>query len=145
LVISAELPHQEPFDFVRPLGDNAELVYFRTERKLGVLDLRHAKEPSLRAVNATADLASAKRLDESSLLATDAVYNSAPQDIRDLQVVDISSAEPTVLATIKGVSQKVSNDETGTTFLLGSEGLTLVRHLSTEDDYKAQETRMQGN
>jgi hypothetical protein len=145
LVVSTELPHHEPFDFVRPLGDNAELVYFPSERKLGVLDLRHARQPSLHAINASSDLATAERLDESSLLATNTAYNLAPQDVDDLQIVDISSEEPKVLVTIKGVNQRVTNHETGTIFLLGSEGLTVIRSLTIENDYKAQEMQMRGN
>jgi hypothetical protein len=39
----------------------------------------------------------------------------------------------------------VTNDYTGTTFLLGSDGLTVVRRLGVENDYKEQQSQTQGN
>jgi hypothetical protein len=39
----------------------------------------------------------------------------------------------------------VTNDETGTTFLLGSNGLTVVRRLSIENNYKVSQMQMEGN
>jgi hypothetical protein len=39
----------------------------------------------------------------------------------------------------------VANDDTGTTFLLGRDGLTVVRRLSVENDYKEQQLQTQGN
>jgi len=65
---------------------------------------------------------------------------------RDYQVVDISSpSEPVLLATVAQVKHKLVNRDTGTTFLLGSEGLTLVRRTSVENDYKTHQTQMNGN
>jgi hypothetical protein len=43
LVVSTPLTAEGAFDFVRPLGNNAELVYFRDGQKESVLDLRKAK------------------------------------------------------------------------------------------------------
>jgi hypothetical protein len=64
----------------------------------------------------------------------------------DYQVVDISNpAGPTPLATIKQVKHKVVNEETGTTYLLGSDGLTVVRRPRVEDDYKIQQIQTEWN
>ena len=52
---------------------------------------------------------------------------------------------PTTLATIKQVKHKVVNEETGTTYLLGSDGLTVVRRPPIENDYKTQQIQMEGN
>jgi hypothetical protein len=60
-------------------------------------------------------------------------------------VVDIAASAPTQLATVKDVRHRVTNHETGTTFLLGPNGLTVVRRLSVENDYKVHQIQMQGN
>jgi hypothetical protein len=43
------------------------------------------------------------------------------------------------------VRHRVTNNETGTTFLVGPNGLTVVRRLSVENDYKVHQMQMQGN
>lgn len=142
---STRMADEGPFDFVRPLGDNAELVYFRDGQKTGVLDLRKATKPELRTVDPPTDLADAEPLGESGLLATDVSYRYIPAAARDYQVIDISAANPTTLATVKDVTERVTNDETGTTFLLGSDGLTVVRQISVENEYKTGQDQMRGN
>ena len=52
LVMSTPLAAEGAFDFVRPLGDHTELVYFRDNRKEAVLDVRKAKRPELRMISA---------------------------------------------------------------------------------------------
>jgi hypothetical protein len=55
---------------------------------------------------------------------------------RDYQIVDTSNpADPALLFTVKQVSGEIARDETGTTFLLGSEGLTVIRHPQVEEKY----------
>ena len=68
LVVSTPLTAQGAFDFVRPLGYDAELVYFRDSRKEAVLDLRKAKRPELRMIPAMTDLGPAESLGESGFL-----------------------------------------------------------------------------
>ncbi len=76
-------------------------------------------------------------------------YGPGPSEVRlprDYQVVDISTpADPALLATVKLVKHRVVNGDTGTTFLLGSEGLTVVRRISIENDYKTHQMQMNGN
>src|SRR6202789_2716511 len=60
LVVSTPLATKGAFDFVRPLGDHAELVYFRDSHKEAVLDLRKTKRPVLRMVSTVTDLAPAE-------------------------------------------------------------------------------------
>jgi hypothetical protein len=144
LVVSMPLAAEGAFDFVRPLGNNAELVYFRDNQKEAVLDLRKAKRPVFRVIS-TADLDQAETLGESGLLATSQPYKYITAVGRDYQVIDISASDPTLLETVKDVKRRVTNDETGTTFLLGSRGLTVVRRLSVEYDHKVHQMQMQGN
>jgi len=145
LVVSTPLPAEGAFDFVRPLGDHAELVYFRDNQKEAVLDLRKAKRPVFRVISTAADLDQAETLGESGLLATSQPYKYVSPVGRDYQVIDIATPAPTQLATVRNVRHHVTNNETGTTFLLGPNGLTVVRRLGVENDYKVHEMQMQGN
>jgi hypothetical protein len=53
--------------------------------------------------------------------------------------VDISDPlKPTSLVVIHGVTQQLERPETGTIFLLGSDGLTVIRHLSMEEEYQQE-------
>jgi hypothetical protein len=145
LVVSTPLATEGAFDFVRPLGDYAELVHFRDSQKEAVLDLRTAKKPVFRVISTVTDLGQAETLGESGLLVTSQAHKYVPAVARDYQVVDIAASYPTQLVTVKDVKHRVTNDETGTLFLLGSDGLTVVRRLSVENDYKVHQMQMQGN
>jgi hypothetical protein len=145
LVVSTPLAAEGAFDFVRPLGHNAELVYFRDGHKEAVLDLRKAKRPVFRAISTVTDLGPAEGLGESGLLATSQPYKYVPAIGRDYHVVDISASAPAQLATVEDVRHRVTNDETGTTFLLGPNGLTVIRRLRVENDYEAAQRQTQGN
>jgi hypothetical protein len=145
LVVCTPLAAEGAFDFVRPLGDHTELVYFRDNQKEAVLDLRKAKRPVFRVISTAADLDQAETLGESALLATSQPYKYVSPVGRDYQVIDIAAPAPTQLATVRNVRHRVTNNETGTTFLLGSNGLTVVRRLGVENDYKVHEMQMQGN
>jgi hypothetical protein len=145
LIVSTPLAAQGAFDFVRPLGYSAELVYFRDSQKEAVLDLRKAKRPVLRTISAMTDLGPAEPLGESGFLVTAQAHQYTPAVARDYQVIDVAGSIPAQLATVKDVKHRVTNDYTGTTFLLGSDGLTVVRQLSVENDYKEQQLQTQGN
>src|ERR1700723_1591825 len=139
LVVSTPLAAEGAFDFVRPIGDHAELVRFRDSQKEAVLDLRKARRPELRMISTVTDLDQAETLGESGFLATSQRYKYVSAVGRDYQVIDIAASAPTQLATVKEVRHRVTNNETGTTFLLGPNGLTVVRRLSIEYDYKVHQ------
>src|SRR5580704_6803689 len=115
LVVSTPLAAQGAFDFVRPLGNNAELVYFRDGQKEAVLDLRKARRPVFRVISTAANLGPAETLGESGLLVTSQTYKYVSAVGRDYQVIDIAASAPTQLATVKDVRHRVTNNETGTT------------------------------
>jgi hypothetical protein len=132
------------FDFVRPLGAHGELVRFRDSKSVAVLDLHKVKAPMLHTINALSEGGATETLGESGFLMVNEPYNYVRATPRDYQVVDISSpSEPTLLATIAQVKHKLVKDDTGTTFLLGSEGLTVIRRPRIEDDYKVHQLQMQ--
>jgi hypothetical protein len=143
LVGSITLAVSGTFDFVRPLDGHGELVRFRDNKGVAVLDLHKAKAPSLRMISGLSDSGSTQSLGETGFLMVDEPYNYVRTTPRDYQVVDISSpSEPALLATVKEVRHEVVNADTGTTFLLGSEGLTVVRRTSVENDYKTHLMQM---
>ena len=45
-------------------------------------------------------------------------------------------ANPRLLATVKNVQKEVEKDDTGTTFLLGADGLTVIRRPDVEQQYE---------
>jgi hypothetical protein len=48
--------------------------------------------------------------------------------LRDYQIVDSTNVQaPRLLSTVQDVQQTVQREETGTTFLLGANGLTVIR------------------
>jgi len=145
LVVSTPLAAYGAFDFVRPLGYSAELVYFRDSQKEAVLDLRKTNRPVLRMISAMTDLGPAESLGENGFLVRTQAHEYTPAVARDYQVIDVSGSIPTQLATVNDVKHRVTNDYTGTTFLLGRDGLTVVRRLSVENDYKEQLLQTQGN
>ena len=144
-VVSTPLAAQGAFDFVRPLGDYAELVYFRNSQKEAVLDLRKAKRPVLQMVPTMTDFDPAEQLGETSFLVRTQAHAYTPAIAHDYQVVDVTALIPAQLATVKDVKHRVTNDETGTTFLLGSDGLTVVRRPRVEQEYEAEQRQTQGN
>ena len=146
LVSSTPLTGPGAFDFVRPLDGAGELIRFRDGKGVAVLDLHKAKQPSLHMVPALADPGQTVALGETGFLGVDEPYNYIRAVPVDFQVVDISTpSNPALLTTVKQVKHHLTKDNTGTTFLLGSGGLTVVRRVSVENGYKLQQTEEDRN
>jgi hypothetical protein len=143
LVSTMALTVDGPFDFVRSLEGNAELVRFRDGKTVAVLDLRKANKPSLHVVSGLLSPGPTEPLGETGFLGVSELYTYVRAIPRDYQVVDISTpAKPVLLTSIKQVKHRVVNEETGTTFLLGVDGLTVIRRISVENDYKVHQMQM---
>jgi hypothetical protein len=136
-----------PFDFERQLNDQSELIRFRDNLQVAELDLHAPKSPTLKIVNALNDASHAQSLGKTAFLVTiDEPSEHASAVAHDYKVVDLSNpAGPTSLATIKQVKHMVVNDDSGTTFVLSGDGLTVIRRLRVEDDYKANRAQMKSN
>ena len=127
------------FDFVRPLGESAELLYFRANKAAAILDFRKPKQPTLIM---SSDLQHAARFDsigQSGLLLSDGV--DVPVAVpHDYQLVDIATPEaPVVLVKVASVQKLLNNPETGTTYLLNGDGLTVIRQPKIEEEYRASQ------
>ena len=146
VVSSTPLVTPGAFDFVRPLDGDAELIRFRDDKGVSVLDLHKAKQPTLRMVPALVDPGQTVSLGETGFLGVDEPYSYTRAVPRDFQVVDTSSPmNPALLTTVKQVKHRVVKDDTGTTFLLGIDGITVIRRVSVENEHKAELLQQQGN
>lgn len=132
------------FDFVRYLNHRTELVRFRKSQQFAVIDLREPKSPTLTIVNN--EPGHTESMGRTGLLTINEPYKYVSSDAHDYSLMDVSRPEhPTPLATIKQVQHKVVNEETGTTYLLGSDGLTVVRRPRVEEDYKIERIQEEWN
>lgn len=137
MISSTALTVPGVFDFVRPLDGHAEMIRFRDNKGVAVLDLRKPKAPTFKMIDALNEPGRTESLGETGFLMVNEPYDYVRSTPRDYQVVDISvPSDPVLLVTVKQVKHKVVNSDTGTTFLLGSDGLTVVRRTSVENDYK---------
>jgi hypothetical protein len=65
---------------------------------------------------------------------------------RDYEVVDTTDPlHPLLVATVSGVKQTLSNNNTGTQFLLSHEGVTVVRRPQVEQEYATGQLMMSRN
>jgi len=134
------------FTFVRYLNDRAELVRFRDTEQLAELDLREPRKPTLKSASAVSESAHAESLGQTGLVMINGHYRYVSGAAHDYKLVDVSNpANPTPVATIKQVKHKVVNEETGTTYLLGSDGLTVIRRPRVEEDHKIEQIQEEWN
>lgn len=134
------------YDFVRYLNDRAELVRFRDSGQLAELDLRKPKSPALKSEGTLGESSHTELLGQTGLVMINGHYRYVAGVAHDYNLVDVSnSAHPTPVATIKQVKHKVVNEETGTTYLLGSEGLTVIRRPRVEEDHKIEQIQEEWN
>ena len=145
-VSSTTLTSPGVFDFVRPVGGRAELIRFRDGKGVAVLDLHTAKKPTVKIISGLSESGSTQSLGERAFMMIDEPYNYVRAVPRDYDVIDTSSpSDPLLLTTVKAVKHQVVNGDTGTTFLLGSDGLTVIRRLTVENDYKVHLMQQSSN
>jgi hypothetical protein len=135
----AQLVAASRFDFVESVGNDSALVRYRDGSGEALLNLKHRKHPVLGDASALTGTEAAEKLGETGLLS--ASTNAAVGPIIDsdptYKVWDSSKAtHPNLLATIPGVTQRLSNEDTGTLFFLSENGVTVVRRLRVEEDHE---------
>jgi hypothetical protein len=128
------------YDFVGAIG-NSELIAFRDGSGSGLIDLQKARAPKL-AMIAGAVPAATETLGDGGFLAS-SYEKAAPiatpaAQPREVRVVETAAEAPRVLSTVARVTKQVTRPETGTTFLLGQDGITVVRQVATERAYEEQ-------
>ena len=143
---SAQVDAPGSFDFVSSLGDYAELVRFRNGQGEAVLDLHKAEAPTLNTMQGLDSQGSTEGLgDDGFIIADQPNAPNAQSDANDpnYQVVDLSNPlHPNPVGDVRQVLEKITNDETGTTFLLTADGLYLIRRPAVEEEYYIHEWQM---
>jgi hypothetical protein len=140
---SAQVDAPGSFDFVSSSGDNAELVRFRHGKGEAVLNLRKVKAPTLTAIARLDSQGSTERLGDDGLLIADQPNAQSDANDPNYQVVDLSNPlRPNPVADVNHVFEKITNDETGTTFLLATDGLYLIRRPAVEEEHDIHEYQM---
>ena len=131
------------YDFVSSLGDYAELVRFRNGQGEAVLNLREVKNPTLTTIRGLDSQGSIERLGHDGFIIANQPNPQSEANDPNYQVVDTSNPlELNSVADVKQVREKITNDETGTTFLLTADGLYLIRRPAVEEEYKIHEWQM---
>ena len=134
---AVETGARSSYDFVSTIG-NSELIAFRDGSGSAVIDLREAKAPKLTRIEGSSAAETSSSEPPATWHPTCGGFPIAAQP-RSVQVVEITTATPRVIADVSNVTKKVARRETGTTFLLGANGITVVRQIDTERQYLEQE------
>ncbi len=131
------------FDFVSSLGDYAELVRFQNGQGEAVLNLHKVKAPTLKTIPGLAVQGSTERLGGDGLMVTEQPGAQSNASDPNYQFVDLSNPlNPNPVGDVKNVLEKITNDETGTTFLLTPDGLYLIRRPAVEEEYEIHQYQM---
>ena len=86
---------------------------------------------------------STERLVGDGFAITDEPTMRSNPNARDYQILaSVDSREPERVYDVKEVRQEITNDETGTTFLLGIDGLYVIRRLAAEEEYETHQQQM---
>jgi len=135
---SVQLDASGPFDFVSPLGKQAELIQFRQGHEHSVLDLHKERVPRLKAVPGLTVQGPIARLGDEGFTVTSQATEM--QSARDIQVVELARTQDlSHVFDVKQVREQVTNAGTGTTFLLTGSGLFLIRRPAVEwDNWRRQ-------
>jgi hypothetical protein len=140
---AARLDAPGSFDFVGPLGDHAELIRFRDGQGEAVLDLHNVKLPTIKVIPRLTFQGSTKHLGGDGFMISDKASVQPDAKAVDYQVVETeNSHEPNRVYEVKQVRQEITNDKTGTTFLLTADGLYLIRRPAVEEEYKIYQWQM---
>jgi hypothetical protein len=131
------------FDFVCSLGNHAELIRFWDSQGEAVLDLHNAKHPTIKMIPGLTFQGSAEYLGDDAFMISNQASVEADAKVVDYQVVETAdSREPNHVYEVKQVRQEITNDKTGTTFLLTPDGLYVIRRPAVEEEYKEYQWQM---
>jgi len=136
---AANLDLPVAFEFSSNLGFSAGLVCFPGRQGYAVMSFETALQPTLSAVNPTLGNSEKGQIAPNVLLASEESSQVCAATTDDLNVVDSATAlAPHLLSTVKNVHKTVVRKETGTTFLLGENGLTVIRQPRVELRYRQE-------
>lgn len=138
----ASVPARAPYDFVCDATDSAALVEYRDGSGFAIVSFKKYKRPAL-VETQWQHPARAETLGSNSLLLSSTPASTVPAPEPRYQVVDVSNPiKPTTLATIGGIQERLDRPDTGTVFLLGRDGLTVVRRPHAEEEYNIHQWQL---
>ena len=109
-----------------------------------MLDLREVKVPAIKMIQGLKFQGLTPRLGDDGFQVADRLNAQSEANDPNYQVVDISNPlRANAVADINQVLEKITNDETGTTFLLAADGLYVIRRPAVEEEYKIHEYQME--
>jgi hypothetical protein len=121
------------FDFGETVNDSAILVSFRDGTGAALLDLHQPKAPVLSPAAAFLGGTRAEKLGRFGLVMANETKVAGVPVAHDYTIVDTSNpGAPRLLDTVKHVKKELANESMGTTYLLGEDGLTVVRRPAVE-------------
>jgi hypothetical protein len=125
------------FDFIRSIRGDA-LIRYRNGSGDALLSFKHYKRPQLIDKSALEGSEVVEAVGRSGLLSINVAHDpgSDPQSYQLLDTANYSG--PQLLATIPGVTQRLSNPDTGTLFLLNDEGVTVIRRPRIERQHETE-------
>jgi hypothetical protein len=137
--VSLEAP--APYDFVQDLAESAVLIHYRNHSGFAVIGFKNYRQPVLKSEPSYLHPASAQAEGSGGLLLISGNRDSAPPAREpEYEVLNISNpSNPTPLATVQGVIQRLDRPSTGTVFLLNDQGVTVVRCLGAEQEHKTEQ------
>jgi len=138
-VASVKLDIPAPFDFVRDLGGSAALVCYRDNRGSAVVDFQKRKAPVIEPANNLNQAGHTEEVGDTGFLMVNEPRLPTGNAPKDYQVVDsYEPRDPRLIATVKQVQKKITDGNTGAVFLLGTEGLTIVRQPRVEEQQELE-------
>lgn len=126
------------YDFVAPLGANSELISYRDGSGTAVLDLRKVKAPRITPIEGSNALPTEMLGTVGYFASQQHAAPAAPAQLRDVELIETNQT-PHLRATVTGVTKQIARPETGTTFLLGDDKITVIRRIDSERDYAFQQ------
>jgi hypothetical protein len=137
----ASVAVKSAYDFVQSLSHSAALIRYRDGSGFAVITFKKYKQPVLVAAPALPNLANTQTFGHNTLIFASANNASSPSQDNQCEVIDVSNpAKLKSLAAIHGLKQRLERPDTGTLFLLGSDGLTVIRRPSIEEQYQYEST-----
>jgi hypothetical protein len=135
------------FDFIQDLADSTVLIRYRNDSRFAVVSFKNYKEPVLRSEPDYLHPARVHTYGSSGLLLVSGNPSGTSADREaHYEVLSISNlGDPKPLASVRDVIQRLDRRETGTIFLLNDRGVTVVRCLAVEQEYRVQEWQKESN
>jgi hypothetical protein len=138
-VAKVSIAAKSPYDFVETLSDSAALVHYRDHSGFAVINFKKSKQPVLTAAPQFEHPAQAEAVGHSGLLLTSMNHPITQPEDPQYEIFDISNpSNPTPIATVDGVTQRLDRPETGTVFMLSNNGLTVIRRPNVEQEYNLE-------